>query len=55
MIFISPTRSERITGYIEVQQGKFYNNTNVHFIKIKGETEAFWQLNTYVEIVDHIC
>ena len=50
MIFISPTRSERITGYIEVQHGKFYNNTNVHFIKIKCKTEAFWQLNTYTKI-----
>ena len=52
MIFISPTRTDRITGYIEVQQSKFYNNTDTHFITVKREAEAFWQLNTYIKIKD---
>ena len=50
MIFISPTRTDRITGYIEVQQSKFYNNTDTHFITIKRGAEGFWQLNTHIKI-----
>ena len=50
IIFISPTRTETITGYIDVQQGRFCNNTDIRFIEIRGEAEAFWQLNTYTKI-----
>ena len=36
MIYIVPTISKKITGYIEIQQGKFYNNTDTHFIKVRN-------------------
>ena len=52
IIFISPTNADRITGYIEVRQSEFHNNTDAHFIRVKRETEAFWQLNIHIKIKD---
>ena len=52
MIFISPTSANKITGYIEVRQSDFHNNTDAHFITVKREAEAFWQLNIQIKIHD---
>ena len=50
MIFISPTSVNKITGYTEVRQSEFNNNTDAHFITVKREAEAFWQLSTHIKI-----
>ena len=52
MIFILPTNADKITGYIEVRQSEFNNNTDAHFITVKREAEAFWQINTHIKIHD---
>ena len=52
MIFISPTSANKITGYIEVRQSEFHNNTDAHFITVKREAEAFWQINIHIKIHD---
>ena len=50
IIFIVPAKAEKAPDYIEVGQGKFYNNTNVHFIKVKSATEILWKLPTYIKV-----
>ena len=52
MIFISPTSVNKITGYTEVRQSEFNNNTDAHFIIVKREAEAFWQLSTHIKVQD---
>ena len=41
MIFISPTSANKITGYIEVRQSDFRNNTDAHFITEKEKQRLF--------------
>ena len=50
MILIVPTRTEKITGYIEVQHGKFYNNSDVHFITVDSKVETFWKVTTRIKM-----
>ena len=50
IIFIVPTKAEKAPDYIEIKQGKFCNNTNVHFIKVKSATEILWKLPTYIKV-----
>ena len=50
MIFVVPTKTEKITGYIEVQHGQFHNNSDVHFIRVTSEVETFWKVTTHIKM-----
>ena len=49
VIYIIPASTSANAGRIEIQNGQFIKNRNVHFIEVKGETEiVLWQLSTYI-------
>ena len=49
MIYITPAITSTLSGHIEISNTQFIKNRNIHFIKVKGETEiVLWQLSTYI-------
>jgi len=48
MIYIEPTSSRVMTGYVRIRRCKFCNNKNVNFVNVESEREIFWQLTVFV-------
>jgi len=50
MIHVTPASSRAITGYIDITESSFCNNSNSHFLILQSNTDNVWQLSNYVFI-----